>query len=306
MHPMEGTVLITALTGTVGRRLAGALTAEGVPVRGVVPHLDDAPAGELLETVAADLADPVQARRAVEGVDAVFLTPPLKGATPLEHERDVVRSVAGATKDAGVGHLMVHTALHADRPESGVRLLDAKARVEKAVQESGVPWTIVRPGLFLDTLLWAGADSRPDGFPLPMEPDRRFGAVAARDVARAARVLLERGPQERAFDLHIPGGVSARDVCTAMEELLERPYRHERPSIQDYRGMLPMAPAAARLHADLVAYAGRTGFTGDPHQVQAVVPEFRYTTLKAFLHEEVFPRLGGLTARQEERRRRRV
>lgn len=67
-------VLVTGVTGRVGRNLAGALIAEGREVRGLVVP-DDPGLANALETgvdcVTGNLRDPEAAREAIDGVDAV-------------------------------------------------------------------------------------------------------------------------------------------------------------------------------------------------------------------------------------------
>lgn len=279
---MEGPVVIAGVTGTIGSRLARLLAKDGVPVRGVVRHVDATPVGEGIDVVAADLQDPVEARRALKGAKQVYLTPPLQGADPLLSERNVVRAVCGAAADVGVEHLVMHSALHTDRDGTGVRLLDNKRTLEQVVGESGVPWSILRPGLFLETLLEGGPHTT-TGLTLPMATGHRFGAIHAGDVAQAAKGLLEAGPQGEAFDLHIPGGVSAQDICQAAEGVLGRALDHHRPSPQDYRGMLPMGPAEADLYTELLSYVGASEYVGDPFAIQRVLPGFRLTDVKQAL-----------------------
>jgi UDP-glucose 4-epimerase len=68
------TVLITGVTGRVGRNLAASLIAEGRPVRGLVlpddPGLERAQAAGV-ECVIGDLADPAAVAVALDGVDSV-------------------------------------------------------------------------------------------------------------------------------------------------------------------------------------------------------------------------------------------
>lgn len=68
------TVLITGVTGRVGRNLAGSLLAEGRPIRGLVlpgdPGIESARSAGV-ECVTGDLSDPAAVAAALDGVDAV-------------------------------------------------------------------------------------------------------------------------------------------------------------------------------------------------------------------------------------------
>ena len=69
---------------------------------------------------------------AVAGADVVYLTTPEGGANPLDDEQAVVRNVISAAARAGVKHIVLHTALRANRGNTGARILDNKTPLEAA------------------------------------------------------------------------------------------------------------------------------------------------------------------------------
>ena len=130
------TVAVVGATGTIGGRVARALADAGHQVVGLSRSPGREASGRV---VAVDLRTAAAAERALDGVDAVYLPPPMAGADPLRDEQAVVRSVITAAARTGVKHVVMHTALRADRGNTGARILDNKTPLEAALRDSGVP-----------------------------------------------------------------------------------------------------------------------------------------------------------------------
>ncbi|MFD6969994.1 SDR family oxidoreductase, partial [Streptomyces sp. NPDC059949] len=69
------TVLVTGATGNVGSKVATELRARGISVRAFVRDPDRAAAvlGGRIEMAHGDFADPASVRRALDGVERMFL-----------------------------------------------------------------------------------------------------------------------------------------------------------------------------------------------------------------------------------------
>lgn len=148
-------ILVTGATGNVGRRVVARLTAAGHSVRAVVrdPSRATLPAG--VAAVAADLADPETVRPHLDGVQAVFLIWPFVDSAETVQ---LAPRVADVFASAGSPRVVYVSAAYADiDPDS------FWAVVERAIVDSGLPWTMLRPtGIATNTLGWAGA-IRTDG-----------------------------------------------------------------------------------------------------------------------------------------------
>jgi uncharacterized protein YbjT (DUF2867 family) len=90
-------VLVTGGTGTVGAHLVRELCERGAAVRAFVrdPERAAARLGPGVELVAGDFADRASVRRAMQGVDRVFLTS-ADGPDQVAHETAVVDAAASA------------------------------------------------------------------------------------------------------------------------------------------------------------------------------------------------------------------
>jgi uncharacterized protein YbjT (DUF2867 family) len=170
-------IVVTGGTGRVGRQVAAQLAGLGQPVRvlsrGTRPG--HAPSGA--ETVRADLADPGSIEPCLDGAGALFLLWPF---TSAEVTADL------APKVAAVAARHVERVVYLSAQPAGERPGSFWALVERAVEDSGVEWTFLRPtGFAANTLMWADQIHSGDVVRWP------FGAAARalvdeRDVAAVA------------------------------------------------------------------------------------------------------------------------
>lgn len=113
-------VLVTGVTGSVGRRVAEALCARGHSVRGLVRPASRAPGG--VEAVVGDVTVPGSLPAAVFGVDAVVHLAGVRQASrPVLYERvntEGTIHLARACVDAGVPHFVFTSSLSAQGPST--------------------------------------------------------------------------------------------------------------------------------------------------------------------------------------------
>ena len=153
-------VVIAGGHGQIALRLERLLSARGDQVRGLVrnpDHFDDVSAAGA-QPVLADLEDEVDLGPAVAGADAVVFA---AGAGPGSGEpRKRTMDLGGAVKliDAAKGsevsRYVIVSSMGADHPEAASGTfrvyLEAKAEADQALRESGLDYTVVRPGSLTD------------------------------------------------------------------------------------------------------------------------------------------------------------
>jgi uncharacterized protein YbjT (DUF2867 family) len=227
----------------------------------------------------------------VEGADVVYLTPPLAGDDPLGLERAVAGNVIAAAREHGVGHLLAHTALQADRGDTGVDLLDNKTGIEQRIFASGVPYTILRPAWFIQNLFAAKPYLEQGMFSMPWPEHKPWAATSVADIARAAVGFHQRGPANRGFDLHVPGGITAAEICDAVGKALGREIQYQQfdgPTRQ-FVDAYPISDAMKDVYAGLFAHFRDSDYRGDPEPVAATLDGFSYTTVADVVATELFP-----------------
>ncbi|MEU4570917.1 SDR family oxidoreductase [Nonomuraea sp. ATR24] len=241
-------IVVTGATGNIGRTLVRLLVEAGEQVTAVSRHITPAdlpqPVGggaSPARAVAADLADPDSLRPALESADALFLL--LTGA--LAATGDTVRHAVHAAKAAGVRRIVLVSSQSAGtRPDSGGHGRRA-LEDENQVRESGLEWTILRPGNFAtNTLAWAESVRNGRTVFAPFG-DVGLPAVDPDDIAAvAAAALREPGHHGRTYVLTGPEPITPRQMAAAIGEALgERVTYQELTREQARERMLTFMPA---------------------------------------------------------------
>lgn len=153
----SGTVLVVGGTGMLGRPVAQRLRADGFGVR--VLARDPAKArgllGEGFELAAGDIEDPASLRSAAEGCQGVHISlkaGPKRGE-PERVEHQGTARVVQAASEAGVRRLTYLSGCFVDEAHASASEAEAaKWRAEQAIERSGVPFTILKPTYFMETL----------------------------------------------------------------------------------------------------------------------------------------------------------
>lgn len=214
-------IVVTGATGNVGRRLVQAMAEAGERVtavsRGMIPV--DLPGGT--RHVRADLAAPETLRPALGGAEALFLHDGGAGGHGLDP-----RAILDAARDAGVRRVVLLSSQGvATRPESPSHGGVMRA-IEEAVRESGLAWTILRPGGFAsNAFAWAESVRAERTVAAPFG-DVGIPVIDPADIAEvAAAALREDGHTGHVYELNGPAVVTPRQQAEAIGAALGEPVR---------------------------------------------------------------------------------
>lgn len=226
-------ILVAGGTGTVGTELVRILSERGASVRAVVRDLDRA--GGIrrpgVELVRGDLSRPESLPPALAGCDHVFLLSP-PDPSQVAWQGNLIEAAKSSGK---IPHLVKLSVLGAalDAP---MRIGRWHAQTERHLQDAGVPWTVLRPGSFMQNFLRFSGSIRSEGVFRQPSGSGKVAHIDARDVAEvAARVLLEAGHQYKVYELTGPEALSGDEVAAALSAATKNPVRY-----------LDVPPAAAR------------------------------------------------------------
>ncbi|MFC7331513.1 NAD(P)H-binding protein [Marinactinospora rubrisoli] len=220
-------VLVTGATGHVGRHVVARLLDAGRRVRALTrnPATARLPAG--VEVCTGDLARPHTLAAALEGAEALYLFPEPAAAGTVAAmaaaagvRRTVVLS-SSSVREAGGGN------------PSGLRHL----AVERAVQDAGLDWTLVRPDEFATNTLWKWGHAIRAGevVRLPLPRAARPLIHEADVAAVAAAALLQDGHAGRIYELTGPDLVSQVEQVHLIGVALGRTLRVEEVSREQGR-----------------------------------------------------------------------
>ena len=212
-------ILLTGGTGTAGREISKALERMGVRHRLLVRNLAKAAASASshVDLVEGDLSRPETLVAALEGVEkALLLTAASPDATLQE------RSFIGAAKRAGVRHVVKFSAYGASlkAPHFFGR---QHGEAERRLEDSGVPFTMLRPNGFFQNFLGNAASIQARSALHAPAGEMKFSAVDVRDIAAvAAHVLTEDGHQWQRYTITGPEALSHAEIAERFSQVLGR------------------------------------------------------------------------------------
>lgn len=244
-----GTAAVTGATGFVGRSVVRELLDRGWTVRALGRSADKArrvlPDSDRLTVVEGDVLDDAVLDRLMSGADAsVHLVGIIREAggdqTFEKMHHEATRRVVAAAERAGSGRAtpLRHVQMSAlgVRDGSTIPYQATKRKGEKAVEASGLRWTIFRPGLIHGpegdftrmAAAWVRGKSAPFVFVPYFTPGWRAGGpgaavapVRVEDVAAMFVAALTRdGAIGRTYDLAGPEVLSFDDMLRVYRDVV--------------------------------------------------------------------------------------
>ncbi len=209
-------VVVLGAHGKIARHLHGKLSARGHSVRGLVrnpDHVADLEAAGV-EPVVCDVEAHDDISEAVGQAEAVVFAagagPGSGVARKWTVDRDGAIKLLEAARKNGIRRYVMVSAMHLDQPRGDEvfrTYLRAKAEADEALRESGLDYTIVKPGRLTD---------EPGTGRVALGPDLPRGEIPREDVASVlAEVLDTPATAGHSFDL-VAGETPIRDAVEAV------------------------------------------------------------------------------------------
>jgi uncharacterized protein YbjT (DUF2867 family) len=263
-------IVVTGATGNVGRPLVAALAAAGERVTAVSRRVSGQSVPEGVRFQPVDLTDPESLRPAVDGAQALFLQDTGMNAHLLSP-----RDILAVAKEGGVGRVVLLSSIGvATRPESVSHGVVMRS-FEDAVRQSGLEWTILRPGGFAsNAYAWAesvrtrrtvAAPFGDVGVPVIDPADiAEVAAAALRDDRHAGQVYELTGPvlctpRQQAEAIGEAVGEQVRFVEQTPDEARAQMLRFMPPPVAEttLAALGTPTPAELRISPDVERVLGR-------------------------------------------------
>jgi uncharacterized protein YbjT (DUF2867 family) len=219
-------ILVAGATGNAGGGAVNGLLEIGADVRGLVRSGSESELPESVEAAVGDLNDPESLRAPLEGISAAFL---LSGYEGIE------QSLASMS-DAGVERVVLLSSSAAPTGNLDNAVASYHILSERAVRESGLPWTFLQPNSFMSNAFrWLPQLEKGDVIRGP------FGDVAISTIhpddlgAVAARALTTDEHEGQTYRLSGPEALRPAEQVAIMAKYTGRDLRFDAQSDEEAR-----------------------------------------------------------------------
>jgi uncharacterized protein YbjT (DUF2867 family) len=259
---MTGPVLVFGATGTQGGAVARALLASGVAVRAFVRDQGSPRAQSLAEAgaelVLGDLREEPTVIDAMASVAAAYaITTPFEdGPEGEERQGRLLIASAVAARLPWLILASVAAAARADVPH-----FTSKARLEQALTQTALDWTVVAPSYFFENVVGSRDAIRAGRLELALPGDTPLHQVALENLGAVVAEVVRRKDEHLGVRVEIAGDAP---TPRAMAEALGASFQE-----------LPIATVRQR-SSDLAAmfeFLAREGYGIDVSAVRARYPE---------------------------------
>jgi uncharacterized protein YbjT (DUF2867 family) len=212
------TVLVAGATGQTGKLVVKELTAQGYEVRALVRDLDKGrqALGDGVTLVKGDVKDPASLGAAFAGADAIVSAIGARAAKGPDNPEAVdyqgVKNLVDAARTAGVKQFVLVSSRSVTQEDNALNRMFGNVLIWKLkgvdyLRNSGVPYTVVRPGGLTNA---AGGDKD-----LVFEQGDKVSAqtvITRADVARICVAALQyREALNRTFETSATAGPPVTD-----------------------------------------------------------------------------------------------
>ena len=186
METKQESILVTGASGNIGSEIVKQLlaVAPAVSIKAAVHSLQNVKNvkdGDRVKVVPVDYNESDTLREALKDVDKLFLLTP-----DVPNAPDLASNVVSEAKKAGIRHIVKQSVMGADL-EADVGTMRLPRQVEDIIEQSGIPFTFLRPNEFMQNFINFHSPSIKgnNAFYIPLE-DAKVSLVDVRDIAAIA------------------------------------------------------------------------------------------------------------------------
>lgn len=212
---MNKTILVTGATGNLGREVVRTLGDGGYAVKAGTRDMAKIAPGERQRVVELDYTDPGTYDEALRTASGVFLVaPPMDAQAPAK----LIPFVEKA-KTVGVEHVVFTSALGMDQNEQAPLRI-----VERALMDSGIPYTILRPNFFMENFStgFIGPMIRQQNGIFLAAGEGKTSFICARDIAAVGAAAFRNSLHDQEYNLTGPEALGRAEVARIISEAAGR------------------------------------------------------------------------------------
>jgi len=208
-------ILVTGANGKTGRAVINSLLPKGEAIRALVHRSEQIPQLQTLgvsDVIAGEMGDVDVIKKTLDGVRAVYFI------CPAMHpeEAAIGNEMINASREVGLEHFVYHSVLHPQL--SKLPHHHEKLKVEEILIESGLNYTIMHPGMYMQNILdlWKRIEQQ-KVYAVPFGTSTLLSMVDLEDVAEAASIVLTgNGHYASSYDLCGPEALSAVKIAEVL------------------------------------------------------------------------------------------
>jgi uncharacterized protein YbjT (DUF2867 family) len=286
-------ILLTGAAGKTGRAILQALKSKDAHVRAFVRSAKQASAMKesgAKDVIVGDLRDASKLTESLQGIEKVYHICP--NVSP--DEVAIGENLLAAARSAQVEHFVYHSVLHPQTQAMPHHW--KKYQVEEKIFESGLPFTILQPAVYMQNILAHWESIVNQGiYPTPYPVETRISLVDLNDIAQVAAIVLTGPGYENAtYELVGTPALSQIEVAEALSEALALPVSPQEISIEAWKENARnggLGDYQVEVLIKMFRYYARHGLVGNPN-VLAWLLGRPPTSFPAFIASAVHDNLG--------------
>ncbi len=234
-------ILLTGATGHFGRTVLDTLLRNGVKAATIYAMVrDKAKSAELkklgINVLYGDYANFESMVKAFTGIDKLFFV----SGGDLKQRSEQHKQVVKAAKRAGIGHIFYTSQLHKsdDRASPIHFILKSHLATEIAIMKSGIDYTILRNGLYIDMLpAFLGKNVLENGIFLPAGQGRIAFALRSEIAEATANLMISAGHRNKIYEMSA-NAVSFTEIAACISQLTGKNITYLSPDLGTFNTTL--------------------------------------------------------------------
>jgi uncharacterized protein YbjT (DUF2867 family) len=224
METKQESILVTGASGNIGSEIVKQLlgVAPAFSIKAAVhsrQNVKNVKDGDRVKVIPIDYNESDTLREALKDVDKLFLlTPDVPNAAYL------ASNAVTEAKKAGIRHIVKQSVMGANL-EADVGTMRLHRQVEEIIEQSGIPFTFLRPNEFMQNFINFHSPSikGTNAFYIPLE-DAKVSLVDVRDIAAVAvkSLIDEDRHKNKIYLITGPEALSYHQVAEILSNTTER------------------------------------------------------------------------------------